>query len=651
MRMSYTVEDEDAFQVRRDEVLDDYAGWLAASNVTDAEAGDAGLAMDWKWGYQDGELGRWTVADLEEFLLGWCPRKLSMPAEQCADFPRSISAFMTFLAARGLLAPGSGTLPQLQRCCERNTSRFVAKMADPAHYGLAKGLFAGAGGLDPSILDQGILEPGILEPGMNLNDGTLAALMQQVNALLPGGIDELPTITVGPATLPEPQQRAESAAAAPALGQLHKLWQFCAAPGRPLTKKGNLRLADARHLVDALDTGDVPDVEFDDYRRTLRSIEDLPNLSWLVELAIDARVLRRYRGRLVAVERWHELSPVEALDRLVDTAVEAGLSGALSPYLSWMETVQGVVDEGVGRLLAELIDWQAAGKPLPVEELAELMVGGVVRSFTGLDDFHLGFVRSWVRDQLGRLAALGVVTVRDVQRISTEWGGTEVYGGIAELTPAGVPVAVRLAEELGIIVLRRPDPATATARDVVGLIERLEPEAWLADTAAWVAHRGAEPAAREIVGVLNDAETPAPVVLAVLTQLDGLVGEHAIPAVEAMLDGPHDGFAVQLLMGAGVLDPTGLDPDRLLRAGIDLMIVTYDVGGPDDLLATLAAGDCGPDEQAALLDHFWRTEHPRVGELLEVISEHHPNKRVVKSARKALLRHRSFIASRRPPVT
>ncbi|MGH3905262.1 MAG: hypothetical protein ACRDTE_13890 [Pseudonocardiaceae bacterium] len=631
MRMSFTVEDEDAFHTRRDELLDDYAGWLASSNVTEAQAGDAGLAMDWKWGYQDGELGRWTIADLEEFLLGWCPRKLSMPAEECAGFPRSIGAFMTFLAAQGLLAPGSGTLSQLQRCCERNTSRFVTKMADPANFGLAKGLFAGPGGL---------------EPGMEPDDETLAALTQRINALAPGGIDEAPILTVGPATLPEPRQRAESAAAAPALGQLHQLWQFCAAPGRPLTQKGNLRLADARHLVDALGTGDVPDVEIGDYRRTLRSIEDLPHLSWLVELAVEARVLRRYRGRLVAVARWRELSPVQALDRLVDTAVEAGLSGALSPHLPWMAALQELVDEGVGRLLAELIDWRAAGKPLPIEELTELMVEGVVRSFTGLNDFHLGFVRDWVRGQLDRLAALGVVTLRDVQHIPSQWGATVAQGGIAELTPAGVPVAVRLAEELGIIVLARLDPATATARDAVGLIERLEPETWLADTAAWVAHRGAEPAAREIVGVLNNAATPAPVVLAVLTQLDGLVGEYAIPAVTAMLDGPHDSFAVQLLTSAGALDPTEVGPDRLLRAGIDLMVVAYDVGGPEDLLAALAAGDCGPDEQAALLEHFWRTEHPRVAELLEVIGEHHPDKRVAKSARKALLRHRSFIASR-----
>ena len=558
MRMSYTVEDEDAFQVRRDEVLDDYAGWLAASNVSDAEAGDAGVAMDWKWGYQDGELGRWTVADLEEFLLGWCPRKLSMPAEQCADFPRSICAFMTFLAARGLLAPGSGTLPQLQRCCERSTSRFVTKMADPAHYGLAKGLFAGAGGLGP----------GLLEPGMDLNDGALAAMMQQVNAMLPGGIDELPTIAVGPATLPEPQVRAESAAAAPVLVQLHTLWEFCAAPGRPLTKKGNLRLADARHLVDALDTGDVPD-GVGDYQHALHSAEELPVLSWLVELAIDARVLRRHRGRLVAVARWRELSPVEALDRLVDAAVEAGLSGDLSLSSPWMSDVQDIIDEGVGRLLAELIDWQAAGKPVPIDDLVELMVEGVVRSFSGLNEFHLDIVRDWVCDQLDRLAALGVVTLRDVQYVPTAWGDKTAQGGIAELTPAGMPIAVRLAEELGIIVLSRPDPATATARDLIELIERLEPEEWLADAGAWVAHRGAGPAAREIVGVLND------------------------------------------------------------------------------LLAALVAGDCGPDEQAALLSHFWCTEHPRVAELLEVISEHHPDKRVVKSARKALLRHRSFIASHR----
>jgi hypothetical protein len=632
--MSFTVEDEDAFQIRRDEVLDDYAAWLVSSDIAGADAGDAGVALDWKWGYQDGALGRWTVADLEDFLLGWCPRKLSMPPEECAGFVSSIRAFMTFLAARGWLTPGSGSLSQLQRCCERNTSRFVKKMADPANYGLAKGLFAGAG----------MLEPGLLEPGMSLDETTLATVMQQISTLLPDDIDEPPGITVGPATLPSPAQRAASAATAPALAQLNKLWQFCAAPGRPLTQKGNLQLADARYLVTELETGDVPDTEIFGYRRTLRSAQDLPVLSWLVELAINARVLRRQRGRLVAIARWRELSAVEAIGRLVDTAIDAGLSSFLSPHLSWMEPLRDVLDEGVGRLLAELIDGQALGTPVPIDELVGLMATGVVRSFPGLPEFHLSIVRDWIRVHLDRLACLGVVVLHGVQYDRTEWGGRQVQGGTVELTPAGVPVAVRLAEDLGITVLRRTDPATATARELVTLIERMAPPDWLTDAGAWVAHRGAEPAARELIEVLNDTDTSAPAVLAVLIQLAELVGEHAIPAIETMLDGPREGLALQTLLAAGALNPATLDPDRLLHAGIEVMAVAYDVGGPDEVLIALTAGDSGPDEQIALLDRFWRAEHPRVGELLEVVGQHHPDGKVAKFARKALLKYRSFLA-------
>lgn len=649
MRMSFTVEDEDAFHARRDELVADLAAWLAASNVTEADSGDAEVALDWKWGYQDGELGRWTVADLDEFLLEWCPRKLSIPPEECAGFPHSILAFLTFLTDRGLLAPGSATLSQLQRCCERNTSRFVTKMADPANYGLAKGLFARAGGLQPGVdLDDEDTVTALMERMQRLPPEALGDLGISGIGTLPTMADEtLPTLTVGPVEPPDPAQRAESAAAAPALAQLNRLWEFCAAPGRPLTQKGNLRLADVRHLVDVLQTGDQLDVEIGDYRRSLRSIEDLPVLSRLVELAIDARVLRRYRGRLVAVARWRELSPVQAIDRLVDAAVEAGLCGPQSRYLSRLDVVQDFVDEGAGRVLAELLDWRAAGKPLPVEELCELMIQAVSRAFGGLEDTDLGVVHRWVRDQLDWLVVLGILTVRDLRQVPDDWGTTQAQGGIAELTPAGVPVAVRLAGELGIIVLTRPDPATATARDLVDLLPRLEPAVWFADTSAWVAHRGVEQAAQEIAGALNDDATQPPVALAVLTQLDTLLGAHAVPAAETLLGGPHDGFAVHWLVGAGALDPATVEPDRLLRAGIDVLAVTYDVGGPDDLIDALATGNVDRDAQLEVIERLWRADHPRVADLLEAIGEHHPDKHVAKPARKSLLRHRSWMASRR----
>lgn len=47
-----------------------------------------------------------------------------------------------------------------------------------------------------------------------------------------------------------------------------------------------------------------------------------------------------------------------------------------------------------------------------------------------------------------------------------------------------MPVVIRIAEELHIIVLTRPDPAIAMARELVVLIARLGPSAWFAETSA-----------------------------------------------------------------------------------------------------------------------------------------------------------------------
>ncbi|HET9256924.1 MAG TPA: hypothetical protein VFO16_17250, partial [Pseudonocardiaceae bacterium] len=89
------------------------------------------------------------------------------------------------------------------------------------------------------------------------------------------------------------------------------------------------------------------------------------------------------------------------------------------------------------------------------------------------------------------------------------------------------------------------------------------------------------------------------------------------------------------------------DPGRVLRAGIEMMAVAYDVGGPEDLIGALSAGDGGPDGQLEIIDHLWRTDHPRVVDLLEAIGTHHPDNKIAKSARKGLLKHRSFLANQR----
>ena len=236
-------------------------------------------------------------------------------------------------------------------------------------------------------------------------------------------------------------------------------------------------------------------------------------------------------------------------------------------------------------------------------------------------------------------------TVRDVQREADEWGLTEVHGGTAELTPAGVAVAVRLAEDIGITVLALPDPATASAADLVELIDRVDPEQWRADAAAWAQRRDGREAARELVAALGEPDREASVVLAGLSHLEELVGEHARPAVETLLDGPHDGLAVQWLMSAGALAAEDVGPERLLASGVDMLAVALEIGGPEELLAVFGAGERA--DQIELLEGLWRVERPRTAELLEAIGAHHPDRSVAKAARKCLVRHRSRIANSR----
>ena len=146
MRMRFPVEDEQAFYARRDALGEQFAAWLNAQKVP-GDPNDAGLLMDWKFGYADGALDTWAVADVGEFLFGWCPRKLSAAPDGCAEIPGSVAAFVEFLAHTGLLARGSDLPSQVRSYCERNTARFVREMGDPANFGMAKSLFGAVGGL------------------------------------------------------------------------------------------------------------------------------------------------------------------------------------------------------------------------------------------------------------------------------------------------------------------------------------------------------------------------------------------------------------------------------------------------------------------------------------------------------------------------
>src|ERR1700722_19946213 len=73
--------DEAGFERARDWLLGGFGRWLRdvsrlGQEAADGAVSDASLLLGWKFGFDDGHLGRWTGGDIPQFPLGGCPRKL-----------------------------------------------------------------------------------------------------------------------------------------------------------------------------------------------------------------------------------------------------------------------------------------------------------------------------------------------------------------------------------------------------------------------------------------------------------------------------------------------------------------------------------------------------------------------------------------------
>lgn len=169
MRMRFEPGDEKGFERGSRLLLEQFQRWLVErAGATSEEAAevvaDASVALDWKWGYGDGNLGCWHREELAEFLLEWCPRKLSVPLEECGGLPAAVhpGPFIDVLAHRfatggrealtatlavagnhddqvaaiaGLWrAPSPATLPVLEAIGKLHTVKFVAKAARKAAF-------------------------------------------------------------------------------------------------------------------------------------------------------------------------------------------------------------------------------------------------------------------------------------------------------------------------------------------------------------------------------------------------------------------------------------------------------------------------------------------------------------------------------------
>lgn len=154
-------EDQEEFERLSGEILSDFEQAVVA-RAPEASAlrlsGEfmAGSMLNWKWSYGDGRLSRWTAAEVEEFLLDYVPRKISLHDDEVDHPIVGAIAFLDFLADAGVL---EGDTPEtLARIAASLRTDVAEALRDRSRWGPAKALMTQAGAEGVDFADGGALQ-------------------------------------------------------------------------------------------------------------------------------------------------------------------------------------------------------------------------------------------------------------------------------------------------------------------------------------------------------------------------------------------------------------------------------------------------------------------------------------------------------------
>src|SRR6266705_2003450 len=186
--------------------------------------------------------------------------------------------------------------------------------------------------------------------------------------------------------------------------------------GRKLTQTGRIGLADARHLVEVLGTGDTIDPKIGDRVFKSKSSEELAHLTRIVEWAKAARLVRVSGTRLVPVKKNATL-PGRPLD-LVMATLEAypKLGRSLFPRGAYRQSLVGDQFRDVSAALVTTMLAPAGPCPLSLlrASASDMIAGRYV--LDGLSEQQLNFLRRTVNTAVvAALAALGVATLDEAR--------------------------------------------------------------------------------------------------------------------------------------------------------------------------------------------------------------------------------------------
>ncbi|MGW5155920.1 hypothetical protein ACWEPN_10600 [Nonomuraea wenchangensis] len=560
-------------------LLEEFIMW-ARVNAPDSDPELVGPAALWHRLAFSPDAGTWKRADLRNLLLDRMPEVVEDPDAAADGMLPAVDAYLTFLSQTGRLTQRSDSLADLQAELDDVEDEFVELMDELVEDGDADG--DGADGDEEETGDLGDFEPFADE------------------------LADLDTIRLRPDS-----ELAAAARQAPLIAKARDLALWVGS-GR---RVGEDTLLSDAEVEEALAAVGLPRPEVEG-----PIAEAVPYLWNIWNLAVDLEFLEPGEGNTVAVQDDTAEWPFDDDEDVLD---------------AWMLGLHSV-DYGDPELPDDDLTMALAGLTRGV--LVRLLLAGGARDLDELTR-ELSEAAAELDEELGADAweAAG-----DPLAPAVDWlvgyGMVEVEGRTLKLTPLGTEGVVHLVDDADIEVDARPAIESMSAHELLALSAELPEEEADAEFAAWMRLREPAKAAEELLEAAAEDESDA-LIRVQAASVVGTLGEAALPAWQEALKQPslrpYAATHLSQLKVEGAPEPTQDDTHWLI---LDMWTISAGLGR-SEFVSSLQ--DIGPEMVTELLEVIWKIPHAHVEELLDLISQVHPDKQIAKAARRALFKARS----------
>jgi hypothetical protein len=656
VQLRFGPDDLDAFAAVKTQLLEEFEPWANERYGADdgSLVADAGTFLSWRVDYSTGDLSRFTPDDAEEFLLGWAPRKFAVGSDEAPTLCRSVQAMVEFLAVTGRLDGGVAAAARVMMHVDGLVDEVADALADDTNFGIGKAL----GGLALFGADgKELPDLGSLLADDDLDVEQLqAALEQRMEAFNSLPFEQRRAHTDAALAMREPEpvelfftyvppllaDVEASAAQSELLGLVDRFVEFVDSNNVKLTQTGNISMGDARKLVVALATGDVLDQSLSGMPRKNRSSTELRWLTLIDDVATYSGAVERLRTKLRANAEWSDLPIAERGIRMVHGVLEAGpLRARIAHWDDAQYAHRELLDDGVPHWFSEALPDRSLIDFATIEALALEVTRSRFTSFR-LEDLWPDLVASRLSELFEVLEFAGIINWHELVTRPDRYGVTPVVvSGSMWLTPLGRAAMVEPVRQAGYTFPTIDDLAEADGLTLVNAVASGSVDDDLA-LASW---RPDSPTV-ERARLLVDAAVAATFSMQRLVAFDLLELLEPLsdvgPIVRELLDTHCSGHGAMFLLQHGL-------------ATQDEIGAFVDIGPLVDMFHTLI------DEPAQLDLHFrqtqevalddliedmWRHDQPETIEVLEALGRHLTDKQQAKAARKAVIKHRSWLANR-----